>query len=89
MMTTQEESAELCRQGEELKHYFLKTIGRLLLEERITRKLYVEKVSQIIKIKPNRIEEVELGRHNTRWHILARLLKLYKKRLEVNIKDIE
>lgn len=88
-MMTQKESAELCRQGEELKHYFLKTIGRLLLEERITKRLYVEKVSQITKINPNKIEEVELGRHHTRWHILARLLKLYKKRLEVNIVDIE
>ena len=88
MMTT-EESNQYSRQGEELKQYFKKTIGEQLLAERKKRNIRIDEITRKMKIKQYKIEDIEFGSHKLHWCIIAGLLKLYKKRLEVNIIDIK
>ncbi len=45
-MMTNEENKEYDMHGKELKHYFKKTVGRLLMEERMAKNLHLEEVSQ-------------------------------------------
>ncbi len=88
-MITTEERNQYSNQGEKLKQIFKKTIGEQLLAERKKRNMCLEEITRKTQIKQHKIEKMEFGIHKFHWCILARLLKLYKKKLEINFIDIK
>lgn len=67
-------------------------IGRLLYEERWKRRMTLAKLGSKIQMKPEKIENVELGRCNMHWGRIKHLLDFYGKQIVINlieVKDLE
>jgi len=79
IMMTNEEGKVYDMHGKQLQKEFKKTIGRLLLEERLKRNMRLEEITILTQIKQHRIEDMEFGKHKFHWCIVARLLQVYKK----------
>lgn len=86
-MMTNEESKVYDMNGKALKKNFKQTIGKLLLDERIKRNQRLEDISCQTQIKQFRIEDIEFGKHKFHWCIVAKLLEIYNKRLEIKLID--
>jgi len=64
-------------------------LGRLLYEERWKRRLTLAKVSVMAQMKPEKIENVEMGRCHLHWGRIKRLLDFYGKQVVINLVDVE
>lgn len=64
-------------------------LGRLLYEERWKRRLTLKKAGFLVSMKPEKIENVELGRCNMHWGRIKRLLDFYGKQVVINLIDVE
>lgn len=86
-MMTNEECKVYDMNGKALKKNFKQTIGKLLLDERIKKNLRLEEIVYKTEIKQHKIEDIEFGKHKFHWCIVAKLLELYNKRLEIKLID--
>ena len=64
-------------------------IGRLLYEERWKRRMTLAKLGIKIQMKPEKIENVELGRCNMHWGCIKKLLDFYGKQVVINLIEVK
>lgn len=67
----------------EYKRNFKKAIGRILIEERVSRNLRIETLSAQLNIPIKLIEKVELGQSDFSWLTLHKILEFYHKKLNI------
>ena len=60
-----------------------KEIGRFLFIKRQEKNWSLKKVALLLKICPETLENVELGRGMLRWIVIVRLLMLYQAELRI------
>lgn len=64
-------------------------LGRLLYEERWKRRLTLVKAGSMVPMKPEKIEDVELGRCKMHWGQIKKLLDFYGKQVVINLIEVE
>ena len=84
---TSEELANQYRWAEKLRKLVKRQIAEAFLQERFSRKLKLEELSVGVKIPPQNIEALELGRKKLNWVNVGRLLKYYDKKLQISLVD--
>ncbi len=84
---TSEELTNHNHRAEKMRKRLKTQIAEALLQERIVRKLKLEELSAAVKILPQHIESLELGRKKTNWVYIGILLKYYGKRFQVSLID--
>ena len=85
---TLEELHNRANRREMLRGKVKRKIVEALLQERISRKLKLEEVSQATKIPLQKIESLELGKCRLNWTFIAILLKYYGKSFQISLKDM-
>lgn len=73
--------------ADRMRRKFKEKIAHALLQERLSRKLTLNEVSQNVKILPERIEALELGKGKINWKFIGILLKYYKKKFQILLVD--
>lgn len=84
---TSEEITNQNRLAEKMRKRVKRQIAEALLQERFSRKLTLDELSVAVKILPQRIETLELGRKKLNWVYIGMLLKYYGKKLQISLVD--
>lgn len=84
---TSEELINHNRRADKMRKRLKTQIAEVLLQERLSRKLKLTELSQVVKILPEHIESLELGRKKLNWKYIAILLKYYGKRFQISLVD--
>ena len=69
------------------KRSFKKTIGKILIEERLARNIRIEFLSKQLQIQIKSIEQIELGQSDYNWLTLYKILDFYNKQISITLVD--
>lgn len=65
------------------------TLGTLLSEERKKQNLQIDELAAMLKLERKHIEHIEYAQCGLKWHTYCRLLRLYRKNIQISLVEIK
>ncbi|MBO5442012.1 MAG: helix-turn-helix domain-containing protein [Alphaproteobacteria bacterium] len=89
MTQTEETNVVYCKPGYTIRAKIKYGLRQLIIYERRQHGVSSEEVSQAIGIPATKLKEIEQHKKHLNWYILDRLLRYYRKQIEIKLVDLD